>query len=366
MEFEKKKVSSIDSFREFIGKIKCNPLTKTPVLLAKDTSFPYQRSEDAYVLLLPLVVKDMYMYVQPYVDQKTDLTEYCIKVGKIEELVVSGNNQVHSFNGSKSSDVRLNKGIRYVSFLAEFFDPEKNKYLYKTIKNNRMLAERKVKYDTDKKEYQDKSGYVEVQHLRVQNEGSVTNYVQIMCVKASKGERAPAKICAFLDGEWKYVSKYLNYIIQFYKMNDIGMSDGVQKRRIESMRRDVMDAVGKVLDEKNKKNDKKVKDDEGEHQDGTGEVEEPGPSGRKRKMTKKDNSSNKPSKINKISPENDSTNDDNKNDVEDIDLVVRKAEDEMVKSMKQIVESNIFIKVDDEKKNDVDEKNSGSETDDDA
>ena len=216
MEFEKKKISTVDSFRGFIAKNKCNPLTKAPILIAKDASFPYQNSEDAYVLLLPLVVKDMYMYVQPYVDSKTELTEYCIKVGKIEDLAISGNSQIYTFNGFNKSDPRLNKGIRYVQFMADFFDPEKNKHLYKTIKNSRMLAACRTKYDTDKKEYEDKAGYVELQHLRVHNEGNTHNYVQVLCVKAYKGERAPAKISAFLDGEWKYISKYLNFIIRYY------------------------------------------------------------------------------------------------------------------------------------------------------
>ena len=114
MEFEKKKVSAIDLFRRFITKLKVNPMTMQNVLIAKDSSYHYQRSDDAYVLLLPLAVKEMYMYVQPYIDAKTELTEYTIKVGKIDQLTVSGNAQVHTFNGSEVDDIRLNKGVRYV------------------------------------------------------------------------------------------------------------------------------------------------------------------------------------------------------------------------------------------------------------
>jgi hypothetical protein len=249
MEFEKRKLSGIDSLRAF-AKNKFNPMSKHPLVIAKDTSYPYQRSEDAYVLLVPLLVKELFIYIQSYVDQRTELTEYCIKVTKIEDLAVSGNSQIYTFNGSKiqTADVRMNKGVRYVQFLADFFDPEKNKIRYKVAKNSRMVAERRVKFDTDKKEYEDKSGYLELLH----------NYVQILCVKAYKGERAAAKICAILDGEWKFISKYLNFAIRYYKLNDIGMSDGIQKKRIESIRREVMEAVGKVADQKNKKSSTKA------------------------------------------------------------------------------------------------------------
>jgi uncharacterized protein YdaU (DUF1376 family) len=295
-------MSAIDSLRGF-AKNKSNPITKQPLVIAKDTSYPYQRSEDAYVLLLPLLVKEMYMYVQPYVDQRTELTEYCIKVGKIDDLALSGNSQIYTFGGSNQhqGDVRMNKGIRYAQFLADYFDPEKNKVLYKVAKNSRMVAERKVKYDTEKTEYQDKSGYLELQHLRVQNEGELHNYVQILCVRAYKGA---AKICAFLDGEWKYVSKYLNFIIPFYKLNDVGMSDGVQKKRIESMRRDVMEATGKVAEkaEKNKKSTNKSNEMEEDQEEISDDVENDGPSStKKRKTSKKETTATKSHKASKKS-----------------------------------------------------------------
>ena len=118
MEFEKKKVPAIDSFRGFLSKVKSNPITKQNVMIAKDASYPYQKSDDAYVLLLPLAVKGMYMYVQPYIDQKTELSEHCIKVSKIADLTVSGNAQIHVYNSSAIcpiDDVRLNKCVHYVS-----------------------------------------------------------------------------------------------------------------------------------------------------------------------------------------------------------------------------------------------------------
>lgn len=342
MEFEKKKVSAMQSLRGFISKNKCNPMSKTPVVIAKDSSYPYQRSEDAYVLLLPLIIKDMYMYVQPYVDSKTELTEYCIKVARIDNLVTSGNSQISSFNGSCQDDVRLNKGVRYVQFLADYFDPEKNKYLYKTVKNSRMVAERKAKFDTDKQEYQEKAGYVELQHLRVQSEGNAYNYVQMMCVKAYKGERAPAKICAIIDGEWKFVSKYLNFIIRYYRLNDVGMSDGVQKKRIESMRRDVLDAMGKFF-EKSKKEDKKEKNNSANQEDGSDMEDESGPS-KKRKIAKNPIKLSKTKTValdDEMNDECDYDSDkENKSPNPNVDGEVQKIEDEIAKSVKKMVQCN--------------------------
>ena len=299
MEFEKRKVAVVDSFRGFASKVKSNLITKQNVVIAKDTSYPYQKSDDAYVLLLPLAVKEMYMYVQPYVDPRTELTEFCIKVSKIANLIVSGNAQIYNFSSAASTvdDVRLNKGVRYVPFLADFFDPEKNKTLYKCIKNARMLCERKIKYDTDKVEYEDKSGYVEVQHLRVQYEGSIHNYVQMSCVKAFKGERLPANVHGFLDGEWKYISRYLNFVVAYYKLNDIGRLGGIEKKRIETVRRDVLAVMDKI--EKSKKTDVNVTPSA---EDVVDMVEENGPSSnKKRRVTKKEKTSKT---VVKISPNN--------------------------------------------------------------
>ena len=289
MESEKKKiVSSAESFRSFITKYKANPITKKKIMVAKDSSYPYDKFDDAYVLLLPLALKEMYMYVQPYVDQKTNVTEYSIKIGKIGNLTRL-HGQTYTFNANRQDDVRLNKGVRYVQFLADFFDPEKNKVLYKETKSPRnQVAEPKKKYDTDKKEYEDKSGYVAIQHLRAQNEGNLINYVQILSVRAWKGQRCPATLSAFLEGEWKYVSKYLNFIVRFYKLSQSGMSgDGLEKKRIEMIRRDVLQAMDGFEKDK-KKAGNKIVGDEIHDDSSVEEANAPSTSTKKRKMNKKD------------------------------------------------------------------------------
>ena len=256
MEFSKKKLPKVDSFRGFIGKLKCNPMTKEKIVVAKDSSYPYQKSEDAYVLLLPLAVKNVYMYVQPYIDAKTNVTEHCLRIGRITDLSLSDNSQIYVYNGSAQNDIRFNKGVRYVQFLADYFDAEKNKMLYKVSKANRMVCEKKTKHDTDKIQHRDRCGYVEIQHLRLQNEGSSTNYIQLLCVKSYKGERQPAQVSVLLEEEWKYVSRYLNFVISFYKLDAAGTIGGLQKKRIETARRDVMEVIGKIGVEANKKKDK--------------------------------------------------------------------------------------------------------------
>ena len=300
MESEKKMIaSSAESFRSFITKYKVNPITKKKIMVAKDASYPYEKFDDAYVLLLPLALKEMYMYVQPYVDQKTSVTEYSIKIGKIGDLARL-HGQTYTFNANRQDDVRLNKGVRYVQFLADFFDPVKNKVLYKENKNSRnQVAEPKKKYDTDKKEYEDKSGYVAIQHLCAQNEGNLINYVQILCVRAWKGQQCPATLSALLEGEWKYVSRYLNFIVRFYQLTDAGMSGGLEKKRVEMMRRDVLQAIDE-FEKKDKKKAVSNKIVDSEIRDDSSSMEEtPSTSTttKKRKMMNKKDDGARPAKI---------------------------------------------------------------------
>ena len=248
LQFEKpaKKTSSPDTFRGFISKIKCNPVTGEKIIVAKDTSYHYQQSDDSYVLLLPLAVKGLYLYVQSYVDSRSELTERCVKIAKITDLRMSGNNNVHSFDGSaRREDARLNKGVRFMPFLDDYFDPEKNKILYKTIRNTRLVVEKRVKYDSDKPEYFDKSGYVEIQHNRIPHEGKMHNFLQILACRTYKGEKLPAKVSCILSDEFAYVHEYLKFAVKFYKLSDSSVMDEVGKKHLEAARKDVLVAIDK-------------------------------------------------------------------------------------------------------------------------
>ena len=163
------------------------------------------------------------------------------------------------------------------------------------------MAEPKKKYDTDKKEYEDKSGYVAIQHLRAQNEGNLINYVQILCVRAWKGQQCPATLSAILEGEWKYVSRYLNFIVRFYQLTDAGMSGGLEKKRVEMMRRDVLQAIDE-FEKKDKKKAVSNKIVDSEIRDDSSSMEEtPSTSttttSKKRKVVNTKNNGAKPAKI---------------------------------------------------------------------
>ena len=181
-------IQKLTAFKNFVAKYKVNPVCQTDILIAKDTSYNYRESDDAYILLLPLTVKECYLYMLPYVDLKRELTEYCIRIGKIEDLVpvekCDNVPALFTFDGAKMREnTRLSKGARYVPFLSEYFDADKNKMLYKDHKDlkkfPRLIALGKRKYDSDKPEYQHNCGYVELQHNRVVVDDKPYGYVNI-------------------------------------------------------------------------------------------------------------------------------------------------------------------------------------------
>ena len=321
METEKpRKVNSPDTFRGFISKFKVNPISKSKIIIAKDLSYQYQQSEDSYALLLPLAVKDLYMYVQSYIDSKTELTEHCIKITKINEIFLSGNASIYKFDASKKRDeARLNKGVRYVSFLCDFFDPDKNKALYKSANNSRLIAERKIKYDSDKSEYQDKCGFVELQHHRIQIENKTHNYVQILACKSYKGEKMAAKVSSILFDEFKYVHEYLKFVIRFYKLNDLNMVDGILKKHVETARKDVVVAIEKFEKTKSDKESTKKKENIVVDDDG---LMGPSSSSKKRKnnSAKQSTSSKKETyAVNRLAYEDGVNNEESDVDAEDIE-----------------------------------------------
>ena len=63
----------MEGLRNFLEKEQCNPLTNKPILLARDTSFPDQTSEDGIILLLPLSTETLYAFIQPYIDVSTSI-----------------------------------------------------------------------------------------------------------------------------------------------------------------------------------------------------------------------------------------------------------------------------------------------------
>ena len=137
----------------------------------------------------------------------------------------------------------MNKGVRYIPFLSDFFDKEKNIALYKGQKNSRILPKRDVKYDSDKPAYQKKCGYVDIQHQRVLVEGKMHNYVQIMHCRAYKGERQAPKVSMILSEEFPLVSEYLKFLLVHYKFCE---DDALQRKYVECARQDVVSTIAKI------------------------------------------------------------------------------------------------------------------------
>ena len=268
LEIATQKKGKYDLFKAFILKHKVNPLNEKRILIAKDLSYRYQESDDSLLMLIPLSVKDLYLYVSPYVDPKTELTEYAIRISHLEDLVPCGalhNGQnVYAFDSSKSrknpNNVRLAKGSRFVPFLSRYFDEDKNKTLYKNSTKNMTIHPSEKKYDTDNDEYKEKSGYVELVHQRVAVQGKYYGYVQIIACQSYKGDRKPPKLTNILSGELSLVSAYLKFVIGVYKMDVESMSDDGNERYKESGRLDVVETIMKLA----KKNALSAKQDDGE------------------------------------------------------------------------------------------------------
>ena len=269
----------MESFEDFVRKYKVNPLTNSKIIIAKNSSYIYQRSEESYVLLLPLAVNDpdlpddddddattknsvRYMYVLAYVDPKTNLTEYYLRVSCIENLIVSGNRRVHTFDASKCEST-LDKEVQCIAFIAEYFDPKINKCLYMAEGNARMHVPTVTRYDTEKIEYQQKCGYIEIRHQRAVVEKKMHSYVQMLCCQSSKGVRHPAKVTSILSGEFHLVSEYLKFVTSFYKFGNMSTMEsfGLHKKYLGCSRNDVLKTITKI--EKLKKQQKKKHEDYG-------------------------------------------------------------------------------------------------------
>ena len=82
----------MEGLRNFLEKEQCNPLTNKPILLARDTTYPDQTSEDAIILLLPLSTETLYAFIQPYIDVSTDMLAHVIKIASIKNLELHDSN----------------------------------------------------------------------------------------------------------------------------------------------------------------------------------------------------------------------------------------------------------------------------------
>ena len=137
-------------------------------------------------------------------------------------------------------------GVRYVPFMTRYFDKKVNKTLYEAPKNPRHLIPIAKKFDTDKLEHQNKSGFVELIYQRQMIDGAFESCVMIKSVKSNKGEKLPAKMVILLPGEWDFFYKYLKFASDFYKLSEKQNSLEVtrQQMAVNGMKK-ALDAIRK-------------------------------------------------------------------------------------------------------------------------
>jgi hypothetical protein len=243
---QQKKKDRYEVFKNFINLVKENPLTKTKPFVAKDLAYPNPHSDEALVLVLPLTHPELFMYVSSYINAKSQLPEQIIRISTLDEVVYGdvqrGSVKLASINTSKRREARLNKGARYVPFMIDFLNPEKNKLLYTNEKST--IVDKKRKYDTDEKTRQEYSGYVEMTHHRLMSEGrSFVQIIQCQAAKSSTSTGSPAKSiksCSLLDEELFYVYSYLSCMVDVYKLDEASMMDNLEARHVSHERNEVL------------------------------------------------------------------------------------------------------------------------------
>lgn len=270
---------------DFVAKHKVNPVTKARIVIAKNTSYAYEKSEESYSLLIPISVNDeflpllddekdlwvddesmgktapnkarCYMYVLAMVDPATNLTEYRLCINRIENLTRSGNRRIFLFDSSKCGKPLFEKDISCVRFLADYFDAELNSALYATEDNSRaVLVPVSTKYDNGNRKYVKKCGYVELRHQRAVVDQKTYSYVQMLCCKTVNGERKPATISSVLQGEFQLISRYLRFIEDYYNIVN-HETFAIQKQLMENSRKDVFKAIVKITKLKKQKQKKR-------------------------------------------------------------------------------------------------------------
>ena len=245
--------SRLEAFRRFVSEHKTNPASKEKIVLAKDLSFPRGESDDSLSVLVPLAVKGYFLYVGSYLDPKTELVEYCIRISALPDLTPNGaqhgGHAVFSFSDAKarrSDSVRMQKGSRFVPFFAAYFDEKKNKDLFRNGRNVSVVSPTVKKYDTDKEEYQDVCGYVELHHQRVPVRGKLQGFVQLISCSSYKGQRKSVKLVNLLAAELPLIGEYLKFVTRVYKLDDVSFRENVEERYRESGRHEVVEALQRL------------------------------------------------------------------------------------------------------------------------
>ena len=237
-----------DKYDVFIQKEKANPISGKEVVIGKDLSFPDQTNPNAFVLLLPLAVEDLYAYIQPYIDQKTKLVKYVLKVAVLKELskVVDDDKLVYLFHSPDLRNtelIRFAKGARYCVYLAKYFSEKSSKRLYKSIANPNIVIPNAKFHDSSKVEYQQNGGYVEIVHQREDSADGQYAFALIKCVKSQSGEMLPPKVFVLLNEEWSYFNRFLEFCCRTFQI--VEGEGSLEMERVQSAYSDLQSVLKK-------------------------------------------------------------------------------------------------------------------------
>ena len=250
---QSKSKTRFEAFRRFVSEHKINPVTKEKIVVAKDLSFPRGESDDSLSVLIPLAVKEYFLYVGSYIDPKSELVEYCIRISALSDLTPNGaqhnGHAVYSFSSAevrKNDGVRMSKGSRFAPFFAAYFDEKKNKELFRNGRSAVTVSPMVKKYDTDKEEYQDVCGYVELHHQRVPVRGKSQGFVQVISCASYKGQKKSAKLVNLLAAELPLIGEYMKFVTRVYKLDDASFKENVDERYREAGRQDVVEVLQRL------------------------------------------------------------------------------------------------------------------------
>ena len=241
-------LSLLDDMVAFVKSSSPNPISQAKVIIAKNLSHSGENGNDAFTILYPLSAKNTFAYVKSYTNNQTGDVNYVLNICVLNDVSWNGAIGFHTFSSPhpQSENHKFSKGIRYAAKFAEYFDPIKNAPLFKSVKNGNIIIN-DVKYlDSDKVQYQQTSGFVEVIHLRQQYEGLNYGLVTVKCYNKINlsGERNPPKLFMLLNEEWAYFGAYMKFIIKAYDVV-VGGESNVEQSRFKSNQKMILAALGK-------------------------------------------------------------------------------------------------------------------------
>ena len=213
--------SIFDHMEEFLLTNPINPISQKPVLVAKDTTFSKEYSDDAYNLLLPLASENTYAYIKTYIENETNMPKRVIAVSELPNIEGEEDGSFKFVPPHANSEQwKLMKGARYVPRLIEYFSPEKNKNLYKSITNANVLIPPVKIFDTDKVQYQATSGYVEIVHLKTNYEGVAYTYNLLKSYRSQSAgtTTTPPKVFTLLHEEYEFFHNFLCWAQKAYAL----------------------------------------------------------------------------------------------------------------------------------------------------